>query len=552
MIRNSLRNSGGRWIRQTDADALETNEIWGTTRLKRIGEAVAESVGRKVAALAGDAHVDGYIEAVMPQSRQEVKFLRSLYDKFEGWSVDLLRQQPIFFHQQILEFNPTDYQTPMLNLYGSGEKRITNRWSRQSGKTKSSCAMIVEDCIVKPHHRWMVTGPAKRVSEVVMAKMQEHYYSMNPLLARALITDALKTNWTFRNGSTIIATPNAVHALRGDTLDGALLEEYEFVKDASTVMESIIKPMLATTDGMLIANSTPWDPKGEFARLFCTAECHPERGEHRPGAHCGEWRQFYVTWEQALRAGIIKDAFARETILPLKESDFGKYQREWMAEWAEELNTYFPIQLLTQSTEPMLVYEDYADSESRWAGEWLLGLDLGEEVDHSFLVGLRRRSKDSKIWEVAHRKMWPLHTPLSEIRGHVVHLYDKIEALNGCFIDATNNTYFAQDLQTDVGVTEGVRFVKSGDNWPLSIGKESFFSYLKTGMRSGRLVLAYDGELYEHLNVVKYEMGTDGHYRFRHDDGTHDDGAFAIGLAWYGTHDSTTDGAGLTVTDHKF
>lgn len=550
--------SYGPSLKRIDSTEIErrNSSLYSTERLKHLVEKMAETIAKKLALLSSVSDYNTMVESLMPQNKGEGESLLKLHDKLSAWPIDVLRTQPILFASQILNFEATDYQVPLFTAYGALKaRRITNRWSRQSGKTKSSCALVLADCILNARYRWMITGPAKRVAEVVMNKMQEHYFAMNPLLARALIEEPLKQHWTFRNGSSIIATPNALHALRGDTLHGALIEEYDFVKDAGTVMESIVLPMLATTDGMLIANSTPWDVKGEFAKLWCTAECQPERGEHRPGAFCGQWSQFYVTWEQAVRAGIIKDSFARDTILPLKDADYAKYQREWMAQWSEEINTYFPVQLLTQATDPMLVYEGF-ESQS-WTGDWYFGIDLGEEVDHSFLVGIRRRSEISddnanSQWEVAHRKMWPLHTPLSEIRGHCAALYDKVDRCLGLYVDATNNMYFAQDLQSDVGVTEGVRFTKSGDNWPLSIGKESFFSYLKTGLRSGRLSMAYDSELYEHLNVVKFEMGKDGHYKFGHPSGTHDDGAFGIGLAWYGTHDKSTEDIGGTTTSHNF
>jgi hypothetical protein len=513
---------------------------------------MAEFVARKLAIICGMPDYNPLVERLMPVRKTEGLHLLQLYDKFSSWTPDVLRSQPERFLEVILNFRPVDYQIPFIRAFPT-VSRSANRWSRQSGKTKTSSGLVIMDCLTIPNARWMVSGPSKRVSDVVMLKMQEHYYSMNPLLARALIVEALKTSWTFCNNATLFSTPNAMHALRGDTLNGSLLEEYDFIKNADIVLESVVKPMLARVNGRLIVNSTPWDVSGEFRKLFCTEECHPERGEHRAGASCGQWAQTHVTWEQAVRAGIIHTDFAAQNIIPLKDTDFAKYRREWLAEWSEEVNTYFPVQLLRQSTDEMLVYRDL--DEPHWSGDWLFGIDLGEEVDYSFLVGLRKRRApvDGKSsWEVAFRKMWPLHTSLIEIRGYCAACYDRAEHVGGFFVDATNNTYFAQDLQSDVGIAEGVRFTQSGDNWPMSIGKESFFSYLKTGLRNHRLKLAYDSELYEHLNIVKFEMAKNGHYHFSHPAGTHDDGAFALGLAWYGTHDSSAESSGLTTTDRTF
>jgi len=62
----------------------------------------------------------------------------------------------------------------------------------------------------------------------------------------------------FRNGSRIVALPNSPQMLRGYTANQVICDESAFFKDDELVFYNVLYPMLSTTDGALIASSTPW------------------------------------------------------------------------------------------------------------------------------------------------------------------------------------------------------------------------------------------------------------------------------------------------------
>lgn len=524
-----------------------------SVRLESKSRAELEHVAVKLSELCGiPVHI--CFNRLKPRSDTEVGYLNALYEKIKDLSVTQLND-PTVFMPTLLNYHLTPYEVPLVKaVIVEKKKRVTNRWSRQSGKTKTSCACIFQLCATTPKFRFMVTGAGKRVSDVVMNKLAEFLYEINPLFMRCVLAKPLKTKWDWRNGSTIIATPNALHALRGDTLHGALIEEHEFIKEAETVRVSVIEPMLATTDGLIICNSTPWDTKSDFAKMWCNEKCQKQADgtiKHREGGICAYWTQFYNPWTVARDAGVIKENFVNQTIIPLKESDFGRYQREFMAQWSEDVNTYFTTELITGCLDNDLDYFDF--DAPYWAGEFLIGVDLGQKVDYSAVVVLRKSEKvgaDDKrpIWELAYRKLFPLETPFAVVIGFITALKQKMQACLGVYVDITNNPYVAEELEKSVGkgLTWGVRFTRTGDNFPLSLGKEAMFVYLKQQMRDGYLKMIYDDELIVQINAEKYELSKDGHFVFSHPDGTHDDLLFALGLAMYATLEKKDKAGGLS------
>ena len=70
--------------------------------------------------------------------------------------------------------------------------------------------------------------------------------------------------------------------------------------------------------------------------------------------------------------------------------------------------------------------------------------------------------------------------------------------------------------------------------------KEEILSYLKQQMLQTKLKIPYDQELIAELNIEKYELTKDGHIRFSHPEGTHDDRLWALALATYASRTKST------------
>ncbi len=73
-------------------------------------------------------------------------------------------------------------------------------------------------------------------------------------------------------------------------------DESAFFKDDKLVFYNVLYPMLSTTDGTLVASSTPWSKDSVYYRM-CQA---PEFSKHT------------VTCEDVVKAGLIKQSFIDE------------------------------------------------------------------------------------------------------------------------------------------------------------------------------------------------------------------------------------------------
>ena len=89
-------------------------------------------------------------------------------------------------------------------------------------------------------------------------------------------------------------------------------DESAFFKDDKLVFYNVLYPMLSTTDGTLIASSTPWSKDSVFYRL-CQS---PEFSQHT------------VTCEDVVASGLCKQSFIEEMRSQLP---FERFQREFMA-----------------------------------------------------------------------------------------------------------------------------------------------------------------------------------------------------------------------------
>ena len=111
-----------------------------------------------------------------------------------------------------------------------------------------------------------------------------------------LVEKFQRTTVRFRNGSRIVALPNSPQLLRGYTAAQVITDESGFFKDDRLVFYNVLYPMLSTTDGTLIASSTPWSKDSVFYRM-CQA---PEFSKHT------------ITCEDVVRSGLVKQSFIDE------------------------------------------------------------------------------------------------------------------------------------------------------------------------------------------------------------------------------------------------
>ncbi len=281
--------------------------------------------------------------------------------------------------------------------------------------------------------------------------------------------------------------------------------------------------MLSTTDGTLIASSTPWSKDSVFYRM-CQA---PEFSKH------------VTTCEDVVRSGLVKQSFIDEM---RNQLPFERFQREFMAEFVEDIDAWLTQSLIVSCIDSQLTFFDFQVTP---VGEFYIGVDFGKEHDFSVVVIIQ---KQGSILKVVHVHRFPLHTEYASVIGYIKSLQDRWRTIRAIYSDITGvGNYIVEDMfRSGIRGVIGVNFtVKS---------KEEMATILRKKMRNGEIKIPYiptrkldDIDLTAELNVEKFELMKTGHLRFSHPEGGHDDVFWSLALGVYGAVKAPLPGVGAVM-----
>jgi phage FluMu gp28-like protein len=161
-------------------------------------------------------------------------------------------------------------------------------------------------------------------------------------------------------------------------------------------------------------------------------------------------------------------------------------------------------------------------------GDYWVGVDLGKRHDYSVVAVVR---KDGDIFRLVGLKIFPLgtdYTGEAGVVGFVRVLTQKLQTIHRILID-----------QTGVGesvVEEARKSLPNAEGIVLSAPvKQDIMNYLKIMMQQKRLLIPYQLELANELNIERFQLTKAGQVQFSHPDGTHDDRVWGIALAVFAT-----------------
>jgi len=434
-----------------------------------------------------------------------------------------LPENPAEFAQALFGFKPKEYQARLL---ADRSKRIVVRWSRQAGKTTCIALRAIWFALLHPRTLTLIVAPSLRQSMIMSDRIQDFLGSLSEETGRQLVERLQRTSVRFRNGSRIIALPNSPQLLRGYTAHQVLADEANFFKDDELVFYNVLYPMLSTTDGVLIASSTPWNKDSVFYRM----------------SESNEFSKHVVTCEDVVRSGLVKQSFVDEmrTQLPTE-----RFQREFMAEFVEDIDAWLTQSLIVKCIESSLQILDFGDMPQ---GEFYLGVDFGKEQDFSVVLVLQ---KVGGLLKMVHVHRFPLKTEYASVIGYVKSLQDRWREIRAVYADITGvGGYIVEDM-----VRSGIQGV-TGITFSVQ-SKEEMATILREKMRGSEVKIPYvpatkiqDVDLTAELNVEKYELMKTGHLRFSHPDGAHDDVFWSMALAVYGAIQSPLPGRGVAFVPH--
>jgi hypothetical protein len=260
----------------------------------------------------------------------------------------------IQFCIEALGFKPTGYQQKFLE---DTAQFIAQRWCRQSGKDHSASGRLFWFAVDHDGVQLAVVGPSFRQSKLVIRKINSFVQKLPADIPYPEILvggKLLKTKVALVNDSVVEAYPCNPDTIRGPTLHGILVTEFNFVKDDEELYDAILFT-LGTTSGFFIANSTPWSRDHIFYRICKEREFSDFS------------RDQVVTWKEAQEP----DGPLKKTILAKirrqLEADPWRWQREMEAEWAEDESCWLSTSLITACTDPNLEIKEVDRQHSFWA-----------------------------------------------------------------------------------------------------------------------------------------------------------------------------------------
>jgi len=240
------------------------------------------------------------------------------------------------FVKELLGFNPDPWQTSFLE---SNSPQILLNCSRQSGKSTSTAAKALHTGLFFENSLTLLISPSLRQSAELFRKVTTFLKHLDD--PPRLIEDN-KLSLTFEHGSRIVSLPSSEDTIRGySAVDLLILDEASRVDDD---LYRSIRPMLAISQGQLIAMSTPFGKRGFFFSEWTEGE---------------NWERIMATAHDCPR--ITKEFLRNEQ----KSIGDWWYRQEYMCEFVETTDSVFSYDMIMQSlssdVQPLMVGEELND-----------------------------------------------------------------------------------------------------------------------------------------------------------------------------------------------
>jgi len=170
------------------------------------------------------------------------------------------RLDPVLWAEDALGFCADPWQAEVLR---SNSPRILLNNSRQSGKSSICALLALWTAIYRPGSLVLCLSPSLRQSSELFHTVARFYGALSEPVASSG-ESALRLE--LDNGSRIISLPGQEQTVRGYAGVSLLI-----VDEAARVPDDLyfsVRPMLAVSNGRLIALSTPWGKRGWFYEIY--------------------------------------------------------------------------------------------------------------------------------------------------------------------------------------------------------------------------------------------------------------------------------------------
>ena len=421
---------------------------------------------------------------------------------------ELLSKDPVAFSEIVLDVTPFPYQAQFLR---DGSKRIVVCAGRQVGKSFMTSARAIWYALTHKKTTTLIVSATLRQSMLMFEKIIS-MISSSPLVWKS-VTYHTRTRVRFRNDAWIIALPCGPigSTLRGYTAHQIIVDEAAFVPEE--VISEVVLPMLATTNGIAILLSTPFDKAHVFYKAFTSPN----------------WSKYHIP---SSSNPMITKEFLDEQ---LELNGELVYAQEYSAEFVDDDRAYFPMPLLRSCVHvcdkiQCIYCRTLADPETNLEQKprkLYAGYDPGGKRDPSALVVVEKLS-DKRLRVVLTK------TRLADKKEDEENLYTRFTVE---ISDLHQRIHFSRLMVDSTGLgspivehckslglpTEGVALTVAS--------KEEILSGLRLLLEKKMLELPDNVTLLTNLNCIEADRTPVGRYVFSHTKGSHDDLAYALALA---------------------
>lgn len=176
--------------------------------------------------------------------------------------------------------NPLDRLLPYQRAwYEDGSRFLAGVWSRQTGKSFATAAIVAASMIAQANCMWMIAAPSERQSHEALEKVKQWLSAFAVSYAEELeALDGMESKAgavRLSNGSRCIAVPGKPDTVRGMSAN-VWLDEFAFFEDPDATWKAILPSITNPLRGgekRVILTSTPNGKAGRGKRFYdiCSA-----------------------------------------------------------------------------------------------------------------------------------------------------------------------------------------------------------------------------------------------------------------------------------------
>jgi len=396
------------------------------------------------------------------------------------------------FIETVSDMTLDPYQVNFVNDCWNN-KRVVGIFSRQTGKTTMMSLFAIYKATQIDKLKILIIAPTDRQAGELFARLRG--FAENSGLIKQFIKNSTQREITFTNDSYIRAMPTGDfgHNIRGQTADLIIMEESSYIK--SDIVNQVIMPMIAATNGDIIQIGTPF-----FKNHFYEASLSDKYKVH----------QYDYTHCPRITKDFIEEQKANLTTI--------EFTMEYMAQFIDETDCFFNSELIKSC-----VQEYELNQPIHPKGMFVAGVDFaGMGEDEASIIILEQN-------EYTHESKIKIQNILTAKQTKQTQTVGTIKILN---IDYKFRKIYCDNTGIGEGpvdflkehlpsVVEGIRFTLQS--------KQDMYSNLKILMESGRLIIPNHKKLIMQLMDLRYEATGTGQLKIHHSERGHDDLCFIAG-----------------------